>query len=45
VVSEQRRLGGSAPVNEMLLDLARRIEAGELRPDRANVDLLRAAVA
>jgi 2-dehydropantoate 2-reductase len=45
VVTEQRRLGGSAPVNEMLLDLARRIESGELRPDRANAELLRAAVA
>ena len=30
VVSEQRRLGGQAPVNAMLVDVAHRIERGEL---------------
>jgi 2-dehydropantoate 2-reductase len=45
VVAEQRRLGGSAPVNERLLEIARRIEAGELKADRSNADLMLAAVA
>jgi 2-dehydropantoate 2-reductase len=45
VVAEQRRLGGGAPVNEMLLDIARRIEAGELKPDRSNADLMVSALA
>jgi 2-dehydropantoate 2-reductase len=45
VVREQRRRGGGAPVNERLLEIARRIEAGELRPDPANAELLVSAVA
>jgi 2-dehydropantoate 2-reductase len=40
VVAEQRRLGGSAPVNERLIEVARRIESGELEPDRSNAELL-----
>jgi len=40
VVEEQRKLGGAAPVNERLIEIARRIEAGELTPDPANADLL-----
>jgi 2-dehydropantoate 2-reductase len=40
VVREQRRRGASAPVNERLVEVARMIEAGELRPDRANAELL-----
>jgi 2-dehydropantoate 2-reductase len=40
VVAEQRRLGGSAPVNAMLLELAARIEAGDLEPGHANAELM-----
>jgi 2-dehydropantoate 2-reductase len=40
VVAEQRRRGGSAPVNERLIEVARRIESGELEPDRSNAELL-----
>jgi 2-dehydropantoate 2-reductase len=40
VVAEQRRLGGQAPVNARLVDLAHRIEAGELQPDPSNAELL-----
>jgi 2-dehydropantoate 2-reductase len=40
VVAEQRRLGGQAPVNEFLVDVAHRIEHGELAPDPSNVGLL-----
>jgi 2-dehydropantoate 2-reductase len=40
VVREQERLGGSAPVNARIVDIARRIERGELAPDPANLDLL-----
>lgn len=42
VVAEQARLGGEAPVNAALVDIARRIERGELKADPANADLLRA---
>jgi 2-dehydropantoate 2-reductase len=45
VVAEQQRLGGSAPVNAMLVDIARRIESGELRPDRSNAELMTSALA
>jgi 2-dehydropantoate 2-reductase len=44
VVAEQERLGGSAPVNARLIEVARRIEAGELEPQAANADLLVAAL-
>jgi 2-dehydropantoate 2-reductase len=40
VVEQQRRLGGDAPVNQRLMEVARRIEAGELSPDRANAELV-----
>jgi len=40
VVSEQRRLGGQAPVNAMLVDVAHRIERGELVAHPSNASLL-----
>jgi 2-dehydropantoate 2-reductase len=40
VVREQERLGGSAPVNARVLELARRIEAGDLVPQPSNAALL-----
>ncbi|MCW2530317.1 MAG: hypothetical protein JWM76_5177 [Pseudonocardiales bacterium] len=40
VASEQRRLGGSAPNNELVASLARRIERGELAAGPGNIDLL-----
>ncbi len=40
VVDEQRRLGGRAPANEVAVELAHRIELGELSADPANVSLL-----
>ncbi len=40
VVREQRRLGGDAPVNRRLVEVARRIEAGELEMGLANAALL-----
>lgn len=42
VVREQERLGGDSPVNRQLVEIARRIERGELAPDPSNADLLRA---
>lgn len=44
VVAEQRRLGGVAPVNEVLVEIAGRVERGELTPDPSNADLLFAAL-
>jgi 2-dehydropantoate 2-reductase len=41
VVDGQRQLGGRAPVNEGLVELAHRVERGELKPDPANAALLR----
>ena len=41
VVREQTRLGGEAPVNRQLVEIAHRIERGELAPDPSNADLLR----
>jgi 2-dehydropantoate 2-reductase len=41
VVAEAARLGLEAPVNAAVVDLAHRIERGELRPDPANLALLR----
>jgi 2-dehydropantoate 2-reductase len=40
VVSEQRRLGGRARTNEVLVEFAHRIERGELAPDPSNLELL-----
>jgi 2-dehydropantoate 2-reductase len=40
VAREQRRLGGRAPVNEKLVEIAMRIESGALKADPSNVDLL-----
>ena len=40
VVAEQRKLGGNAPVNEKLVEIAHRIERGELKPDPSNAALL-----
>jgi 2-dehydropantoate 2-reductase len=44
VVAEQRRLGRGAPVNERLMEVARRIEAGELQPSVDNAPLLLSAL-
>lgn len=40
VVREQRKLGGSAPLNALVVDVAQRIERGEIEADPANLDLL-----
>lgn len=40
VVDEQRRLGGQAPVNAKLIEIAHRIERGELEPHPSNAHLL-----
>jgi 2-dehydropantoate 2-reductase len=40
VVYEHNRLGESAPCNEAVMDLALRIESGELSPALSNCDLL-----
>ena len=40
VVAEQKRLGGTAPVNERLVQIAHRIERGELKPDPSNAAIL-----
>jgi 2-dehydropantoate 2-reductase len=44
VVREQERLGGAAPLNAKLVDLARRVESGELKADPANAGLLRSLI-
>lgn len=44
VVEEQQRLGGEAPVNRRLIEVARRIEAGELPLDVSNAELLVSAL-
>lgn len=41
VVREQAALGGAVPVNAGLVDIAHRIERGELEADVSNADLLR----
>jgi 2-dehydropantoate 2-reductase len=41
VAREQRRLGGRAPVNEKLIEIAGRIESGALTADPSNAGLLR----
>lgn len=40
IVAKRQLLGGSAPVNEAILQLAERIERGELKPGPENVPLL-----
>ena len=40
VVDEQRRIGGRAPVNEIVVELSHQIESGELQAQPSNVDLL-----
>lgn len=40
IVTEQTRLGGKAPVNARVVEIAHRIERGELGLDRSNADLL-----
>jgi 2-dehydropantoate 2-reductase len=41
VVREQARLGGAAPVNTRLVEIAHAIERGDLAADPSNADLLR----
>jgi len=41
VVCGQKELGGRAPVNEKLVELAHQVERGELTPDPANAATLR----
>lgn len=43
VVAEGRRIGGEVPVNAMLVDIAHRIERGEMKADPANAELLRSS--
>ena len=45
VVAEQERLGGAAPVNQRLVEVARRVESGELELDLENAELLTSALA
>jgi 2-dehydropantoate 2-reductase len=45
VVEQQERLGKAAPVNAAILELTARIKRRELKPGRANLDLLKAMVA
>jgi len=40
VVTEQRKIGGTAPVNAKLVDIAYRIERGDLKADPENAALL-----
>jgi len=42
VVREQAKLGGTAPVNARLVEIAMQVERGELPADPSNADLLRA---
>jgi len=45
VVHEQERLGAEAPVNQMLVELSRRIESGELKPGLENAELMTSVLA
>lgn len=45
VVDVHRRFGDRAPVNAAFVEIARRIERGELKPDPGNVSLVRELVA
>jgi 2-dehydropantoate 2-reductase len=40
IASESARIGGEAPVNAHIVDVARRVERGELSPHPSNADLL-----
>jgi len=40
VANECKKNGRSATVSDLIVDLSRRIEAGELKPDLANLDLV-----
>lgn len=40
VVEQQRKLGGKAPVNERVVEIAHKIESGEIDREAGNVDLL-----
>lgn len=40
VVAEQLKMGGAAPVNAKLVDIAHRIESGELKADPSNAALV-----
>ena len=40
IVAERARIGGTAPVNAGILEIAQRIERGELEPDPRNAELL-----
>jgi len=42
VVRKQAKLGGAAPVNARLVEIAMQVERGELPADPSNADLLRA---
>lgn len=44
VAEECRKRGMPAPVNEAIVEIARRIHAGELKPDPANLALIRERV-
>jgi 2-dehydropantoate 2-reductase len=45
VVTEAERFGGEAPVNQMLVELSRRIESGELKPGLENAGLMTSVLA
>lgn len=45
VVDEGARFGIATPANKAIVDLTRRIEAGELKPDPQNMSMILAAVA
>jgi 2-dehydropantoate 2-reductase len=42
VVAERQKRGAAAPVNQAVVEVARRIERGELKPGAENLELLRA---
>ena len=41
IAEESAKAGRPTPVSDALVDLTRRIHAGELAPDPANLDLIR----
>jgi oxygen-independent coproporphyrinogen-3 oxidase len=45
VVAQQERLGKTAPVNAAILELTARIKRRELKPGRANLNLLKSMIA
>ncbi len=45
VADECRRAGRLSPVNDAIVEITRRIHAGELKPDAANLDLVRRQLA